>query len=229
MRFIPIDKMKKLREASKNGDETAKKILKAQLNGTDFDSDLDIYFKPKPEPVSELAQDPEEGIMQTTTEKAAEQGEELDSGLVQFLKDNEITKESPEYNDFVEDYYRENPKARPIKELNLSNATNSTVAKPEFASQEVPVEELDLTKDMAESLINIISSCDKTMVAILNNDDIEDTTKKGIITTLQEIKNNILDNFDKVKKIKKSLTEKKDEATLDQSKIQENIQNSLIK
>lgn len=193
MKFIPIDKMKKLREAAANGDVNAKKILKAQLNGTDFNSDLDLYFKPKEEPKIESEN---VGVVETDTK-----GEKLDSGLMQFLKDNEINEQSPEYNDFVEDYYRENPKARPA-------------VVPE-AKSIIPVEEtnesIDLTKEIAENLINIISSCDKTMVTVLNNDDIEDTTKKGVITTLQEIKNNILDNFDKVKKIKKSLTEKKDE------------------
>jgi len=50
-RFIPIDKMKKLREACVNGDERAKKILKAQLGDEDFSVDLEDYFKPVEEPV----------------------------------------------------------------------------------------------------------------------------------------------------------------------------------
>ncbi len=206
MKFIPIDKMKKLREAAANGDVNAKKILKAQLNGTDFNSDLDLYFKPKEEPKIENTNI---SVVETDTEKAASNGEELDPGLVQFLKDNEINEQSPEYNDFVEDYYRENPKARP-KVATAPEAKPNLEINSANVSEET-TESIDLTKEIAESLINIISSCDKTMVTVLNNDDIEDTTKKGVITTLQEIKNNILDNFDKVKKIKKTLTEKKDE------------------
>ena len=42
--FIPVDKMKKLREAAKNGDGRAKAILQAHLNGTDYAADLDAYF-----------------------------------------------------------------------------------------------------------------------------------------------------------------------------------------
>lgn len=43
-RYIPYEKMSKLREAAKNGDEMAKKILIAQLGGEDFSADLDTYF-----------------------------------------------------------------------------------------------------------------------------------------------------------------------------------------
>jgi hypothetical protein len=50
-RFIPIDKMNKLREASKSGDERAKQLLSMYLKGghDNFDNDLDDYFKPQPE------------------------------------------------------------------------------------------------------------------------------------------------------------------------------------
>ena len=190
-RFIPIDKMKQLREAAKNGDERARKILHAQLNGSDFSADLDSYFAPKPEPQAEP--------VQVSTEQAAELGSPESkklSGLEQFLADNEITKDSPEYDDFVKDYYFEHPDEE----------------HEEIHEEEPDVdEELDLTKDIAQQLIQVISACDQTLVMILNNDDIEDTTKKGAMTTLQEIKNSVLDNFDKIKKVKKALCKKEEE------------------
>ena len=50
MRYIPCDKMTKLREAARNGDEMAKKILHAQLDEeADFSKDLDAFFAPKVE------------------------------------------------------------------------------------------------------------------------------------------------------------------------------------
>ena len=59
-KYIPCEKMKKLREAVKNGDEMARKILMAQLNDEDFSCDLDTYFQPKEEPklIEEVANEP---------------------------------------------------------------------------------------------------------------------------------------------------------------------------
>lgn len=67
-KFIPTDKLLKLREAAKGGDEMAKKILMAQLNEEDFSSDLEAYFKPQEEEaktVEEAAETPQEEAKQT--------------------------------------------------------------------------------------------------------------------------------------------------------------------
>lgn len=186
MRYIPADKMAKLREASKAGDERARKILFAQLDGNDFDSDLEEYFKPAPAPEAQNAPIEAKATGPETPKAKA--------GLDSFLESNGVTKESPEYDDFVNDYYAEFPNER-----------------PEEAAQAEVGEEVDLTKSIAEGLIDIIGRCDQTLVLVLNNDDVEDTAKKGIMTTLQEIKQSILDNFDKVRKIKKSLCGKNEE------------------
>lgn len=94
-RFIPIDKMTKLREAAKSGDVRTQKILKAQLSDSDFSADLDEYFKPqpKPEPVQES--------------KSLEP-----TKLELFLRDNQIKEGDPEYASFVEDFYKEFPNER---------------------------------------------------------------------------------------------------------------------
>ena len=59
-KYIPFEQMKKLREAAKNGDEMARKILKSQLNDEDFSGDLETYFKPKEEPIEQVAEGPAE-------------------------------------------------------------------------------------------------------------------------------------------------------------------------
>lgn len=73
-RYIPCDKIQKLREAAHNGDEVAKRILLAQLDDdTDFSEDLENYFKPQPEPeeqkVEEVAETPQEEVKQPETEE----------------------------------------------------------------------------------------------------------------------------------------------------------------
>ena len=61
-RYIPFEQMQKLREAARNGDERAKKILHAQLcDEEDFSADLDDYFKPQvEEPVEDSVEVVEE-------------------------------------------------------------------------------------------------------------------------------------------------------------------------
>lgn len=58
-RYIPFEQMQKLREAARNGDERAKKIIQAQLcDKEDFSADLDDYFKPQvEEPEEEPVED----------------------------------------------------------------------------------------------------------------------------------------------------------------------------
>ena len=71
-RYIPCEKMKAIREAAKNGDEIAQKILRAQLSDDeDFSSDLDAFFAPKeePKPVEEVATAPIEEVKQEETQE----------------------------------------------------------------------------------------------------------------------------------------------------------------
>ena len=69
-RYIPYLQMQKLREAAKNGDERAKKILMSQLNDDcDFSCDLDDYFKPQPEPEEIPEKQPETEQVQAQQEE----------------------------------------------------------------------------------------------------------------------------------------------------------------
>ena len=99
-RFIPIDKMKSLREAAKSGDANAIKILDMQMSGDDFGSLLDEFFQPKP--VQEA--------LPTGTEETNSLPEK--TKLEQFLEFNNVTKDSPDYDSFVEDFYNEFPNER---------------------------------------------------------------------------------------------------------------------
>lgn len=98
MRFIPINQIKNLREAAKNGDELAKKILRAQMNDQDFSQDLDSYFA-KP-PVEEKESLPEKKLTK----------------LEQFLLDNGVSEGDEDYDATVEMYYNEFPNERPKEE-----------------------------------------------------------------------------------------------------------------
>ena len=197
--FIPVDQMKKLREAAKNGDGRAKAILQAQLNGTDYAADLDAYFKPIEEPA---------GNPGSVTETKATEGTG-NARLDAFLADNQVKKGDPDYEDALNDYYNEFPEdmpedwGKPKSEENPVSETN-----PE---QEAKMEEA--AKDLGKMLIDVISECDKEMLEIMQDDNIDDNAKKGAMTSLQEIKQNMLDNIDKIRKIKKSF-EKNEEMSL---------------
>ena len=91
-RYIPYDKMKSLREAAKNGDEMAKKILRAQLSDDeDFSCDLEEFFKPKeePKPIEEVATEPAE--KQPETEQVQEMVKQP-SVLTGQIPENDISQ-----------------------------------------------------------------------------------------------------------------------------------------
>lgn len=103
-KFIPIDKMKTLREAVVSGDERAINILKAFRKGEDFSSLLDEYFSPKQEevaPIQENVQEPaqkdnildkieeagEEATNKVLSDVAVETSEcDKNNSLIEFIK-----------------------------------------------------------------------------------------------------------------------------------------------
>lgn len=93
-KFIPTDKLLKLREAAKGGDEMAKKILMAQLNDKDFSSDLEAYFKPqeeKVETVEEAAEMPQEEAKQTVPAQENPEMQAQTPVLTGKIEQNEIS------------------------------------------------------------------------------------------------------------------------------------------
>lgn len=169
MKFIPIEKMSKLREAAKNGDERARKILDMQMSGGDFSPLLDEYFQPKPE-VNMKAQTVETKSMPQKKSK-----------LEEFLEFNHVTKDSPDYNSFVEDFYAEFPNEKPD-------------AKPEMV--ENPVEQIEDDKDGFDSIIrdlmkdetDAIEEYSKAITKIMNSEELDEIHKRRVIARLKEIR-----------------------------------------
>lgn len=156
--FIPVDKIKKLREDAKNGNENARKILDMQLGGNnDFGSLLDDYFKPV--------------VQETSTEEINE-----DAGLNEFLKFNGVDKNHPEYQSYVDDYYKENPKVE----------NNYCV----------------LDKLMKEEM-DAIRSYNDAILEIMNCDKYSDNEKKGIISRLEEIKRDEQEHYEELGRLNK--------------------------
>lgn len=192
MPFIPIDKMRQLREAAKQGDERAKKILRAQLNGSDYGSDLDAYFAPKPEakplPASE----------QGTFSMPAQEHKPLNNPqLEEWLRSNGIKETDEDYEEALDEYYNEYPEQRP---------------EPSEEQGQMPQAqaEVDLTKDIATSIFEAIKKCDETNMTLMQNNELDSAKKKGAMTTIQEIKQSLMDGAEKLVKIKDSLSKKED-------------------
>ena len=178
MKFIPVDKMTKLREASKNGDANAIKILDMQMSGDDFSSLLEEYFQPKQQAPVESKSLPAKG------EK---------SKLEQFLEFNGVTKESPDYDSFVEDFYNEYPNERP-------NAKTS----------QEPVEggNESFLLPLIQEEIKAIGDYNAAIMTVMEMDELGDATKKGIMTKLEEIKRDEMEHLDELKRMKVSLEKK---------------------
>ena len=165
MKFIPIDKMSKLREAAKNGDVNARKILDMQMSGGDFGVLLDEFFQPKPELNMKE---------QTLETKSMPQKK---SKLDEFLEFNNVTKDSPDYESFVEDFYREFPNERP-------------------GMVENPVEQIEDDKDGFDSIIrdlmkdetDAIEEYSKAITKIMNSEELDEIKKRRVIARFKEIR-----------------------------------------
>lgn len=199
MPFIPIDQMRKLREAAKNGDERAKKILRAQLNKEDYSSDLEAYFNPQPE--TKIIMNKTDGNPGSVTEKKNLNGTG-NPRLDAFLADNGVMEGDPDYEDAVNDYYNEFPEDMPA---------DWGKPKPEPAPNlEAEAEMGEAAKDLGKLLLDVISECDKEMLDIMQNEQMDANAKKGAMVSLQEIKQNMIDNMEKIAKVKKAFEPKQE-------------------
>lgn len=175
-RFIPIDKMSKLREASKNGDANAIKILDMQMSGEDFGSLLDEFFQPKPQQVVEarksLPQKPQ-------------------SKLEQFLAFNNITKDSPDYQSFVEDFYNEFPNEKSVSNEGMTMCEEDCFLTP-----------------LIQEAIKSIGSYNEAIMKVMEMDELGDASKKGIMAKLEEIKRDEMENLEELKRMKNNMDKK---------------------
>lgn len=175
--FIPIDKMRKLREASKTGDEQAKKILSMHLGGKeDYSSLMDEYFAPKVEEVVPEAK--------AIEEKPAVENE----GLKEFLKFNGIEEGHPEYDSYVEDYYKENPDQKPIEETPTQECEEENGCKCLLEK---------LMKEETEAM----DSYSKKITMIMNDSNISGNKKRKILARLEEIRSDEQEHFSELSKL----------------------------
>lgn len=203
MAYIPFEKMKALREAAKNGDERARKIIIMQMNGEDFGSLLDQYFT-KPEE-SNKTEDHSD-----TTE---------DSKLNKFLEYNGVKKGDMDYDSTVEAYYKEFPKERKHDTFETkateSDSDNTSIygeedepieddqfaKEKELSSMHHGLEEDIFSKLMGEE-IDAIRSYGDAILKIMSCEKFNDNEKKGIIEKLEEIRRDEQEHWSELKHLK---------------------------
>lgn len=183
-RFIPIDKMKSLREAARNGDERARLILSMQLGGKDdFSSLLEEFFAPKPEPTPDFEVVGEE--------------DNLPPNLAKFLQENGVVKGDENYDSFIEEYYSENP-----DEPRILNHEEEQTRDGLEGIDLLIADELEAIRGYDEQIIAVASS------------NLPDSMKKGIIASYNEIKSDELEHIEELKRIKCSLEKKQEDKGL---------------
>jgi hypothetical protein len=181
--------MKSLREAAKNGDERAIKIIKMQADGNDFDADFDAYFAPKPK-IEEKAE-----FKATELEKtAAVDSVEKKTGLAKFLEFNGVKEGDADYEETVKAYYDEFPNQKP--------------AEPE--QKHVEGEERMFLDFLIDDEIEAIEAYGKAIIDVMNLEDETDSSRKGMISELEEIKRDEMDHLDKLRRMKSSIKEKEE-------------------
>lgn len=237
MSFIPIDKMKSLREAARNGDQRARTILTTQMNGEDFSELLEEYFA-SPKPVESKTPAEE-------SKPSADYPEIADSKLLKFLQYNGVKPGDEDYESTVEAYYQEFPKARPSAnngletkatdadaEVNLPNDDDGgsiygeedepieddepKTTVPSAAQERVEGEGLEASseeKDTIDFLIEdeyeAIDGYDKAISKIMRM-DLGDAVKKGVIADLEEIRRDEFEHVEKLKRIEASIHKKEE-------------------
>lgn len=230
MAYIPFDKMKSLREAAKNGDTRARKIIIMQMNGEDFGSLLDEYFTKQPKEEKPIA----------TSTPIIEDNDITDPKLKKFLEYNGVKKGDIDYESTIEAYYQEFPKARPganleMKatdtdvEVNLPNDEDdgSSIYGEEDEEIEDDVkfdsptqhhvqetvateEKNDLFNKLMGEEIDAIRSYDDAILKVMNSSQYNDNEKKGIIARLEEIKHDEREHWEELKRLKENSIKKEE-------------------
>ena len=186
-RFIPIDKMKSLREAAKSGNANAIKILDMQMSGDDFGSLMDEFFQPKSEQNVQV-----EVGTSTSTQSLPKK-----TKLEEFLDFNGVTKDSPDYDSFVEDFYREFPNER--------NAEMHV----EEPKEEVEEQYADWIKKLIAEESDAIDSYSKAITKVMNCEMLEDNQKRRAIARLKEIRGDEEEHFRELTELLKNNDEEK--------------------
>lgn len=215
--YIPFDKMKKLREASKTGDERAKKILLMQMNDEDFSHDMDDYFAPR-QPEAEAPQPKQADA--PAPEQTDDYAGIKDERLAKFLKANGVKEGDPEYEDALNDYYAEFPDAKRESDANLPNEEDDGASIYGDGDEQIPDDDAPAPaaaetheKDCVDTLIDdeyeAVDGYNKA-ISEISRMDIGDAVKRGVIADLEGIRKDEYDHIEILKRIKTSI-EKKEE------------------
>ena len=206
MAYIPFEKMKALREAAKNGDERARKIIIMQMNGEDFGSLLDQYF--------EVPNKTEEVVNKETYSDTNE-----DSKLNKFLEYNGVKKGDMDYDSTVEAYYKEFPKERKHDTFETKATESDSDNTSIYGEEDEPIEDDQFTKEkqlssmhhrleedifsklMGEE-IDAIRSYGDAILKIMSCEKYNDNEKKGIIEKLEEIRRDEQEHWSELKHLK---------------------------
>lgn len=239
MAYIPFDKMKSLREAAKNGDARARKIIIMQMNDEDFGSLLDQYFA-KPETPNKAGETSktEQMVNKEISPGTVEDNDIADPKLKKFLEYNGVKKGDVDYESTIEAYYQEFPKARPGANLE-TKATNTDVVLPNdeddgssiygdedeeikddvkfdsptqhHVQETVATEEKnDIFDKLMGEEIDAIRSYDDAILKVMDSGQYNDNEKKGIIAKLEEIKHDEREHWEELKRLKENSIKKEE-------------------
>ena len=185
MKYIPFDKLSKLREAARNGDENARKILKMQLDGTeDYSELLENYFAPKPE---------ETEIKEEEKVEVSGVEEKDDPRLEKFLADNGINKDSPDYQTAVEDFY---------KEVGGKPTEGQETERDEFE---------EIIKNLMAEESNAIDDYSKAITKVMNMPEFNEKQMKRAIARFEEIRSDEMEHYKELKALLKNDSEEVEE------------------
>lgn len=199
-KFIPIDKLSKLREASRNGDENARKILRMQLEDKeDYSELLNSYFASKPEP--------EEKVETVVT------GD--DGRLEKFLSDNGITKDSPDYDEAVKEFYAEiggKPGEIDKNEKKAEELGNKITEGAPVEGQETERDKFEnIIKDLMKEESKAIDDYSKAITEVMNMPEFNAKQMKRAIARFTEIRDDETEHFNELKALLKNDSEEVEE------------------
>lgn len=202
MAYIPFEKMKSLREAAKNGDERARKIIIMQMNGEDFGSLLDQYFE----------------VPNKTEDHEDHSGTTEDSKLNKFLEYNGVKKGDMDYDSTVEAYYKEFPKERKHDTFETKATESDSDNTSIYGEEDEPIEDdqfgkekqLSMHHELEEDIfsklmgeeIDAIRSYGDAILKIMSCEKFNDNEKKGIIEKLEEIRRDEQEHWSELKHLK---------------------------
>lgn len=180
--YIDSKKFAQLREASRNGDVKASEILKSFRDGGEHVSEMiEEYFAPKPEVKEEIVEEDRKDM----------------SRLDKFLADNDVSKDSPEYKEYVEEFNNMFPEEK--------------VEEEKIEEEKVePEDETFSMQKLIEDESEAIEGYDKKILEITNL-DMDSTLKMGIIAELTQIKNEEIRHLNSLQELENKLHNKEEQ------------------